>query len=237
MSEQQALPHEAAHILIVEDEEGLRVLLSRSLQRWKYTVATASNGKEALERFDSESVDIVLLDLLLPDMTGFAICRAIRKRSDVPIIMLSALNQVEDVVKGIEAGADDYVTKPFSFSEIQARVQSLLRRVRSTKLMPTSIHEMGMSLDYEEQSVRLQEDLIKLTPTEFKLLEQLLINVGNTVRQEALFIEVWGYVPEGKARLLHTNIRRLRRKLEPDPQKPAMISTIPGVGYRFNLLT
>lgn len=224
------------HILVVDDEEPLRNLLRISLQKAGYSVYTAGNGKEAMEIFTQIPVDLVLLDILMPDMDGYTLCAELRKRSDVPIIMLSALNRPDDVVYGFSLGADDYIAKPFQFREVEVRIQAILRRIAWLKESPDfhviSFHEI--LLDSEAHEVRVRGDLVHLTPIEFQLLRYLMKMPDRPISKNELFQSVWGYDLVGDTNLVEVAIRRLREKIEENPSEPMYLLTVRGTGYKFN---
>jgi two-component system, OmpR family, response regulator RpaB len=224
------------HVLVVDDEEPLRNLLRISLQKAGYTVYTAGNGKEAMELFKQSPVDLVLLDILMPDMDGYALCAELRRRSDVPIIMLSALNRPDDVVYGFSLGADDYIAKPFQFREVEVRIQAILRRVAWLKERPdfNIISHNEIVLDSEAHEVRVRGELVHLTPIEFQLLRYLMKLPDKPVSKNELFQSVWGYDLVGDTNLVEVAIRRLREKIEENPSEPAYLLTVRGTGYKFN---
>ena len=221
-------------ILVAEDEENLRTLLKLSLGR-TYDVVVVGDGLAALEAFESQPFDMVLLDIMMPRMDGLMACEQIRRRSDVPIIMLTALGSADDVVKGFNAGADDYITKPFTFKELMVRIQAVFRRVDWMR-QPPPAHvivngELRMDVDTHQVWCRGQE--VHLTPIEFQLLQYLVSRAGQSVSKETLFREVWGYDFTGGTNLVEVGIRRLREKIEQHPSDPEMILTVRGVGYKF----
>lgn len=224
-----------ARILIAEDEAPLRNLVRMSLESLGHKVTTVADGVEALAKFGSETFDLVILDVMMPRMDGFNVCRDIRLRSDVPIIMLTALGSTDDMVKGFELGADDYITKPFSFKEVQARIYAILRRnhwIQERKA--PLIHQIGrVTVDVPAQQARIDGTPVHLTPIEFKLLYTLMVNAGKAMPKNELFVDVWGYEFIGGTNLVEVTIRRLREKIEPDPSNPTYILTVRGMGYRF----
>jgi two-component system, OmpR family, response regulator RpaB len=229
------LPKET-HILVVDDEEPLRNLLRISLQKAGYTVYTACNGVEAMDLFRQAPVDLVLLDILMPDMDGYMLCTELRKRSDVPIIMLSALSRPDDLVYGFTLGADDYISKPFQFREVEVRIQAILRRVAWLKERP-DFHILSCDdivLDGEAHEVRVRGELVHLTPIEFQLLRYLMRMPDKPVSKNELFQSVWGYDLVGDTNLVEVAIRRLREKVEEDPSSPTYLLTVRGTGYKFN---
>lgn len=229
------LPKET-HILVVDDEEPLRNLLRISLQKAGYIVYTACNGVEAMDLFRQAPVDLVLLDILMPDMDGYMLCSELRKRSDVPIIMLSALSRPDDLVYGFTLGADDYISKPFQFREVEVRIQAILRRVAWLKEKP-DFHILSCDdivLDGEAHEVRVRGELVHLTPIEFQLLRYLMRMPDKPVSKNELFQSVWGYDLVGDTNLVEVAIRRLREKVEENPSSPTYLLTVRGTGYKFN---
>lgn len=224
-----------ARILIAEDETPLRNLVRMSLESAGHQVTTASDGAEALAVFHTEPFDLVILDVVMPRINGFDVCREIRRHSDVPIIMLTALGSTDDMVKGFELGADDYVAKPFSFTEVEARVHAILRRnlFIQERRAPPVLRNGRVSLNMATQEAAIDDLPIHLTPIEFKLLFTLMANPGKVLSKTDLFVEVWGYEFIGGTNLVEVSIRRLRGKIEPDPSQPVHILTVRGMGYMF----
>ena len=223
-------------ILVVEDEEHLRNLLRMSLERIGHDVLTAADGEEALHLLSTTVVDLVLMDVMMPNINGIEACRAIREYSDVPIIMLTAINRPDDIARALEIGADDYITKPFSFVEIEARVEAVLRRV-SWSVEPPALDIIiteDIKLNHEKKEVLVRGRAVHLSPTEYDLLRYLMIRANQTVSHDALMQEIWGMPMSGKAKILHTNVRRLREKIERNPANPHHIITILGLGYKFS---
>ncbi len=222
----------ADRLLLVEDDPRIRGALVLGLTDEGYEVVEAGSGESALRRLDQHDVDVVLLDLMLPGMDGFAVCRALRSRGDLPIIMLTARGGAEDVIRGLEAGADDYVTKPVGASELAARIRALLRRARPEK----PVLAAGDVQIHPDRGVatRRGED-VHLTLTELRLLTELAAAAGSVVTREQLLERVWGYDYFGDTRLLDVHVRRLRRKIEDDPSNPRLVLTVRGVGYRLAL--
>jgi len=223
-------------ILVVDDEESLRNLLVASLQRAGYNVVAAGTGRTALERFAQHSVDLVLLDVLLPDMDGFAVCQTLREQTDVPIVMLTALSRPDDLVRGFEMGADDYIAKPFTFREVEARLQAILRRVAWTEEQPTlTVLAFGdVILNDDEQRVLVGGQEIELTPIEYQLLYELMCSPDQPISKDDLFKAVWGYDETGGTNLVEVAVRRLREKIESRPSKPQYLRTVRGAGYKFD---
>jgi DNA-binding response OmpR family regulator len=222
-----------AAILAVEDDRRILDAVCMALEDEGYEVTGVASAEEALTRFDSESFDLVLLDLMLPGMSGFDACREIRRRSDVPVVMLTARSDTHDVVAGLECGADDYVTKPFEVKELAARLRALLRRTRSTS-PPKRIVAGPLEISPEAGTVTRDGEAIPLTRTEFRLLCELAEHRGLVLSREQLLDRVWGYDYFGDARLVDAHIRRLRTKIETDPAEPEIVITVRGLGYRFD---
>jgi DNA-binding response OmpR family regulator len=206
-----------------------------SLESAGYRVATVGDGEEALRVFSSGQFDLVILDIMMPRKDGFAVCREIRMRSDVPIIMLTALGSTEDMVRGFELGADDYIAKPFSFKEVEARIHAILRRNQyiQHRKTPSALRNGRVLLDVTAQEVSIDGRPIHLTPIELKLLFTLMSNAGKVISKTDLFVQVWGYEFIGGTNLIEVTVRRLREKIEPNPSQPSYIQTVRGVGYRF----
>jgi DNA-binding response OmpR family regulator len=216
----------------VEDDRRILDAVCLALEDEGYEVTGAGSAEEALERFDSGSFDLVLLDLMLPGMSGFDACRELRRRSDVPVVMLTARADTHDVVAGLECGADDYVTKPFEVKELAARLRALLRRARSGAL-PKRIVIGDVELNPDAGVVQRNGEPIALTRTEFRLLCELAEHRGIVLSREQLLDRVWGYDYFGDARLVDAHVRRLRTKIEPDPAEPTYVVTVRGLGYRL----
>jgi DNA-binding response OmpR family regulator len=221
-----------AEILAVEDD--LRILdgLGLALEEENYALTGATSGEEALKVFAERSFDLVLLDLMLPGMSGFEVCRELRKASDVFIVMLTARADTHDVVAGLECGADDYITKPFEVKELAARIRALLRRNRTSPL-PTEVELEGLTVSPDAGVVQRDGQEVSLTRTEFRLLCELVEHRGMVLSREQLLERVWGYDYFGDSRLVDAHIRRLRTKIEPDPANPVFVVTMRGMGYRF----
>jgi two-component system, OmpR family, response regulator RegX3 len=225
-----------ARILIVEDEECWAEALSYLLRKEGFEVAVASNGPAALVHFDRCGADLVLLDLMLPQMSGVEVCRELRSRSRVPIIMVSACDSEVDKVVGLEIGADDYVTKPYSARELLARIGAVQRRhKRSIGMRAASVLTAGpVRIDVDRREVTVNATQITLTPKEFQLLEVLLRNAGRVLTRAQLIDLVWGTDYVGDTRTLNIHMARLRAKIEPDPSTPRHLHTLRGVGYKFH---
>jgi two-component system response regulator RegX3 len=224
-------------ILLVEDERSIAEGLKISLEAEGFQVAWAKDGKEALSAWEWARPDLIVLDLMLPGLSGTEVCRAIRARSDVPIIMLTARDTEVDRVVGLEIGADDYLTKPFSTRELVARIRAILRRA-TVGHMVSSVEELpseasGVRVDRSRHEVTVDGQLIDLPPKEFELLAVLVEHAGRVLTRNQLIDEVWGSDYVGDTKTLDVHIRRLRGRVEPDPQDPQRIRTVRGVGYRF----
>jgi two-component system response regulator RegX3 len=221
-------------ILIVEDEESFSDPLSYLLSKEGYEVSVADNGNDALVEFDSTGADLVLLDLMLPGLSGVDVCRALRQRSNVPVIMLTAKDGEVDKVVGLELGADDYVTKPYSSRELLARIKAVLRRLAEPEeLVPTTLEAGPVRMDVERHVVTVRGEQVSMPLKEFELLELLLRNSGRVLTRGQLIDRVWGSDYVGDTKTLDVHIKRLRAKVEPDPSTPAHILTVRGLGYKF----
>ncbi len=220
-------------LLLVEDDDSLRESVSLLCKRAGWHVECEADGKKAVERFKTEHFDLVLLDLMLPSLDGFEVCRSIRRVSGVPIVMLTARTDTSDLVTGLELGADDYVTKPFEAAELVARVRAVLRRLAPR---PEGAVEVcaGLEINPEAFTVHRDGDELHLSATEFRLLHELVRNAGLVLTREVLLERVWNYDYMGDSRLVDMAIKRLRDKVEDDPQQPRRILTVRGVGYRFD---
>lgn len=223
-------------VLVADDQDMMRELLSMSLQRMGYTVMTARNGKEAFELFQTHPFDLLLLDVVMPEMTGFEVCAAVRQFSDVPVIMLTALSRPDDIVTGLEQGADNYITKPFSFKEVEAKIQAIVRRAFfPSELTTYSILEEGdLWLNTETQEVKLNKQPVELTPIEFGLLHRLTLHANEPVSKEELLEKVWPDDASDNLNIVELAVRRLRAKIEEDVTRPQRIVTVRGFGYRLN---
>ena len=225
-------------VLVVEDEESFVEALTIGLGREGFRVEVARDGFDALERFDAVRPDLVLLDVMLPRLSGIDVCRQIRRRSAVPIIMVTAKGAEIDTVVGLEVGADDYVTKPYRIRELIARMRAVMRRTPSdappaADIPPGTIVVGDVTLDPEEHVVMLGEEALPLPLTEFELLHILLANAGRVLTREVLIDRVWGSDYVGDTKTLDVHIKRLRSKIEPDPASPTRIVTIRGLGYKY----
>jgi len=219
--------------LSVEDDERIRTAVRLALEDEGWTVDEAENGEEALLKFAQSPADVVLIDIMLPDIDGFEVCRAIRRTSDVPIVMVTARDDTHDVVAGLEAGADDYLTKPFAPKELSARIRALLRRARTAD--PASPHLRFGDLEVipDQGVVRRNGEEVHLTKTEFKLLVELASSPGKVFSRETLLDKVWGYDYFADGRLVDVHVRRLRTKVEADAANPRHVVTVRGLGYKL----
>jgi two-component system response regulator RegX3 len=221
-------------VLVVEDEESISDALSYLLRKEGYEVTVAADGDTALSEFDRVGHDLVLLDLMLPGTPGTEVCRALRARSTVPVIMVTAKDSEVDKVVGLELGADDYVTKPFSSRELLARVRAVLRRGKDERELVPSVVEAGpVRMDVERHVVTVAGTPTKLPLKEFELLELLLRNAGRVLTRGQLIDRVWGADYVGDTKTLDVHVKRLRAKVEPDPAEPRHIVTVRGLGYKF----
>ncbi|HET8566360.1 MAG TPA: response regulator transcription factor [Solirubrobacterales bacterium] len=229
------MPNGSARILLVDDEQSIQTLLSYPLRKDGYHVTSALDGSEALRRFEEGRFDLVILDLMLPQMGGVEVCRALRSRSQVPIIMLTAKGSETDKVAGLEVGADDYITKPFSMREFRSRVKAALRRSRMVeRTLDDGLIETGdLKIDFDRRMVTLGEEEIKVTYVEFEILGALARSPGRVLTRETLLEHVWGDSDYRDPRTVDVHIRHLREKLEKDPKEPDYLFTVRGVGYRF----
>jgi two-component system response regulator RegX3 len=221
-------------ILVVEDEVSYSDPLSYLLRREGYEVDVAETGPAALEEFDRAGADLVLLDLMLPGLSGTDVCRALRQRSSVPVIMLTAKDSEIDKVVGLEIGADDYVTKPYSSRELLARIKAVLRRrAEPEDLLPATLEAGPVRMDVERHVVTVNGEPASMPLKEFELLEMLLRNTGRVLTRMQLIDRVWGSDYVGDTKTLDVHVKRLRAKIEPDPGSPQHIVTVRGLGYKF----
>ncbi|WP_088227585.1 response regulator transcription factor [Desulfosporosinus sp. FKB] len=223
-------------ILLVDDEKKITSVLKAYLQQEGFQVNTALNGLIALAMFNENSYDLVILDLMLPGMSGTEICQEIRKTSSVPIIMLTAKVEEEDRIQGLSIGADDYITKPFSPREVVARVRAVLRRSNNetSPLADVITYDNGLTIDNIQHEIRLQDQEVFLTPTEFKILGALAKHPGRVYSRGQLVEIVQGHDFEGDDRVIDAHIKKIRQKIEITPSDPQIIMTVYGVGYKFN---
>jgi DNA-binding response OmpR family regulator len=222
-----------SRILVVEDDERIRLSMRLALEDEGYTVDDVASGEEAVAHFANDPSELVLIDLMLPGMDGFETCRALRKQSTVPVIMVTARSDTHDVVAGLEAGADDYVTKPFVAKELAARIRALLRRSRPTETGASVLSFGDVEIEPDAGVVRRGGEEVHCTRTEFRLLCELAVNTGRVLSREQLLERVWGYDYFGDGRLVDVHVRRLRIKVEPDPGNPRFILTVRGMGYKL----
>lgn len=224
-------------VLLVEDEEAFIDALTVGLRREGFEVETARDGAEALDRFDDVKPDLVLLDVMLPTVSGIDVCRELRRRTDVPIIMVTAKAAEIDTVVGLEVGADDYVTKPYRLRELVARMRAVLRRRQAAGDSATEGTEVirldGIELDTDSHEVRVNDEVVNLPLKEFELLALLMENAGRVLPRATLIDRVWGSDYVGDTKTLDVHVKRLRSKIEDDPSKPARIVTIRGLGYKY----
>jgi two-component system response regulator RegX3 len=221
-------------VLVVEDEESFSEALSYMLRKEGFEVAVAATGPAALEEFDRSGADLVLLDLMLPGLSGTEVCRALRAKSNVPVIMLTAKDSEVDKVVGLELGADDYVTKPFSSRELVARIRAVLRRGFEAEELVSGTIEVGpVRMDVERHVVAVDGRSVSMPLKEFDLLELLLRNAGRVLTRGQLIDRVWGSDYVGDTKTLDVHIKRLRAKVEPDPAIPRYVVTVRGLGYKF----
>jgi DNA-binding response OmpR family regulator len=218
-------------VLVIEDDTRIRRVLQMTLQREGLEVTGAPTGEDGLERLRERSFDVVLLDLMLPGRSGFEVCREIRQVWNTPVIVVTARADSQDVVAGLEAGADDYVTKPFVATELIARIRALARRTRGVAEM-RSITVGDLVISPQEGTVTRGGQPVDLTKTELRLLTELAVERGRVFSREELLENVWGYDYFGDSRLVDVHVRRLRKKIEEDPSRPAVVTTVRGMGYR-----
>ncbi|HIP70237.1 MAG TPA: response regulator transcription factor [Anaerolineae bacterium] len=233
-----------AKILVVEDDETLQETLVWNLERQGYKVTAAGNGRTALNLARDKKPDLIILDVMLPGLDGIDVCRILRKESATPILMLTARTEEVDKIVGLEIGADDYMTKPFSMRELLVRVKALLRRVdmireemgRETAVSPppSSLTFGSLTIDEERREVRLDNQIVKLQPKEFELLLFLARHQGVALSRSLILEKVWGWTFDGNSRTVDVHVRWLREKIEADPAQPQRIVTVRGVGYRFD---
>jgi DNA-binding response OmpR family regulator len=230
------MPAKKTTILTADDDPQLLRLVMRNLQLEGYDVITASDGQQALEQVEAQIPDLILLDVMMPKMDGFTVCHRVREFSAVPIIIITARGQDQDKVRGLDLGADDYLTKPFSVDELLARVRAVLRRAQfitneQSHALSTMVTIGNLSIDFSQHLVMMNEQEVVLTPTEYRILSYLAQNAGRVVTQDLLLEHVWGSEYVGEGHMLQVNINRLRRKIEPDSTHPHYIMTKVGIGY------
>jgi DNA-binding response OmpR family regulator len=227
---------DSSTILLVDDEDAVQKLLAYPLERDGFRVLQARDGEEALRRFETEAVDLVVLDLMLPKLDGLEVCKRLRAKSTVPIIMLTARDDELDKVLGLELGADDYITKPFSIREFRSRVRALLRRAatpRQEARENETIELNGLKIDSGRRSVEVRGRPVQLTYVEFELLRTLAVQPGRVYTRQMLLESLWGDSDYREPRTIDVHVRHLREKIERDPREPEYIFTVRGVGYRF----
>lgn len=224
------------NVLVVDDEAMIRESVSAYITKQGYHVFIAGDGKEALEIFQNHPIIFVILDLMMPGMSGEEVCQAIRRQSRVPIIMLTAKTQEDDVLNGLNIGADDYVTKPFSVKQLYARMEAILRRATGD-LKPLAEkfawNDNDLQIDFEHNKVRKQGELLSLTPSEWKILSALIKHPQKVFSRDNLIDLVFGPDFDGYDRVIDTHIKNLRKKVETDPKKPVYVKTVHGLGYKF----
>jgi DNA-binding response OmpR family regulator len=221
-----------SNVLVIDDDIRMLRMMKRMLELEGFQVVIANSGEMALKSFERESPDLILLDIMMPDMDGYTVCHRIREFSQVPIIMVTAKGDDKEKVQGLNMGADDYVTKPFSASELAARVKAILRRT-GTKFQPQEavFHNKDLVIDFASRRVMVNDAELKLTSTEYKLLSYISLNAGRVITPDQLLDKVWGEEYMGAPHLLQVNIARLRKKLGDDAKQPTYIITRPGIGY------
>ncbi|MCW2812161.1 MAG: response regulator transcription factor [Friedmanniella sp.] len=220
-------------VLVVEDEESYREALAYMLGKEGFDVVEAADGAAGLAEYDRQGADIVLLDLMMPGLPGTEVCRQLRLRGPVPVIMVTARDSEIDKVVGLELGADDYVTKPFSHRELVARIRAVLRRGQDVELIPDVVESAGVRMDVERHEVSVNGERVKLALKEFELLEMLLRNSGRVMTRGQLIDRIWGADYVGDTKTLDVHVKRLRTKIEPDPANPQYLITVRGLGYKF----
>jgi DNA-binding response OmpR family regulator len=221
-------------ILIADDDPSILKLMTIHLKQAGYEPILASDGKEALSLVEAENPALAILDIRMPKMNGFEVCRHIRASSDIPIIMLTISNQDEDVLQGLKSGADDYVTKPFSVEVLLARIQAVLRRTKfPEEVARPEFHSGELVIDFEQHQVTIAGKEVKLTATEYKILSLLASNAGRVFTQDQLLEKVWGWEYRGESHILQVTVSRLREKIEDNPRDPKYILTRVGIGYSF----
>jgi len=220
-------------IMVVEDEDSYREALSFMLRKEGFEVVEAADGAAGLREFDRVGADLVLLDLMMPGMPGTEVCRQLRQRGPVAIIVVTARDSEIDKVVGLELGADDYVTKPFSHRELVARIRAVLRRGQDVELLPDVVEVGGVRLDVERHEVTVNGEPVRLALKEFELLEMLLRNAGRVMTRGQLIDRIWGADYVGDTKTLDVHVKRLRSKLEADPANPTLLLTVRGLGYKF----
>lgn len=230
-------------VLLVEDEKSIADGIIYNLKNEGLKVTHVDEGKIALDIFDEEHFDLLILDIMLPEVSGLEICQSIRKSSNVPIIMLTAKDDENDKIRGLEMGADDYITKPFSVKELISRIKAVLRRTKNSELLngldedinsAKEINIGNIAMNPLRYEARIDDEIIELRPREFELLYYLCENAGNIVSRDKLFSKVWGYSFAGNSKTLDVHIQRIRERIEVNPKSPQRLTTIRGVGYKLN---
>jgi len=226
-----------ATVLVVDDEKPLREFVRRNLEVRQYRVLTAANGLEALAAFDAQAIDLVVLDIMMPNMDGLELIRRIREESDVPILLLTALGEEADKVRAFDLGADDYLTKPFGVGELLGRVQAVLRRSQPSEAPAGAqrVSRGAITVDLGRHEVHVRGEPVALTPIEFSLLTHLMRNAGKVLPHRAILRDVWGAEYGDEVEYLRVYVGHLRRKIEVDPGDPQYLKTERGIGYRFNV--
>ncbi|MFN4219852.1 MAG: response regulator [bacterium] len=222
-----------AKILVVDDEKNIVELIKFHLKKENYRIVEAYKAKDALELFKKEKPDLIILDLMLPDMGGFEVCKLIRRESKVPIIMLTARGEEVDKILGFELGADDYLTKPFSPRELLARIKAVLKRSRMNPNEMNEISTGPFKVNVTTREIYKGDQLLELKPKEFDLLKLFITNPGRVFSRQYLLEQIWGYDYLGDTRTVDVHVRRLRQKVEDNPDNPVYIKTVHGVGYKF----
>ncbi len=226
---------QGARILVIDDEIEVVRALRRGLTAHGYTVLTASSGEEAVKVTTEQRPDLLLLDLMLPGMSGLDVCRYVRTTSNVPILVLSVKDAEHDKVRALDLGADDYIPKPFGMNEVLARIRVALRHVAKVPTGTEPLFQLGaLSIDFARRYVQLNGKGVQLTPTEYDLLKVFITHRGKILTRQMLLTQMWGEDAQVRAHSLHVYVAQLRHKIEPDPEQPRFILNIPGVGYRFN---
>lgn len=230
-------------VLLVEDEKSIADGIIYNLKNEGLKVTHVDEGKIALDIFDEEHFDLLILDIMLPEVSGLEICQSIRKSSNVPIIMLTAKDDENDKIRGLEMGADDYITKPFSVKELISRIKAVLRRTKNSELLngldedinsAKEINIGNISMNPLRYEAKIDDEIIELRPREFELLYYLCENAGNIISRDKLFSKVWGYSFAGNSKTLDVHIQRIRERIEVNPKSPKRLITIRGVGYKLN---
>ena len=230
-------------VLLVEDEKSIADGIIYNLKNEGLKVTHVDEGKIALDIFDEEHFDLLILDIMLPEVSGLEICQSIRKSSNVPIIMLTAKDDENDKIRGLEMGADDYITKPFSVKELVSRIKAVLRRTKNSELLngldedinsAKEINIGNIAMNPLRYEAKIDDEIIELRPREFELLYYLCENAGNIISRDKLFSKVWGYSFAGNSKTLDVHIQRIRERIEVNPKSPQRLTTIRGVGYKLN---